>query len=951
MSDYCFDQELETKDKQNGDRIAYDKHSLYQIGDRQIKPTDRRRYVVSIKKRKRGRRGGVKQRLQRRGYRPPLPSIILSNVRSIRNKFDTLTALARFDHDYKSACVICITETWLSPLDTDTSVSLDNFTLFRNDRDYSLGKGRGGGVCLYINDRWCKNVNVVSKTSTPDIEFLSLSLRPHYLPREFNLVNIVVVYIPPSASSDGAKQIIEEHTSSLLLRYPDSPVVIVGDFNHCQHTIPGLKQFVKCKTRHNNTLDLCYSNIKDAYTSIRKQPICNSDHNTILLIPTYVSKLKREKPIVKQQSVWSPDAIDRIAACFESTLWSTLMPEDGTIDEWTDVVTNYITFCVELCVEKKEIKIYPNNKPWVTKRLKCTINEKKIAYMSGDRSRACVKDKEIRAIIREEKAAFKQRMEEQLKSGDSMNAWQMIRQMGGVDPKKARHSSVKASIDVNELNNFYCRFDTKCPPINNTGPTSTACNCKPTKLSIEVDETMVAELFKRCKERKAPGPDNIHGAILKHAHKQLAVPFTHIFQRSIDDQSVPVMWKTSVIIPVPKKRCPVALNDYRPVALTSIVMKCLEKIIKCELLQIVYDLKLLDKNQFAYQHSLSVEDALLTVTNTIGKHLDQNPKNMARILYVDFSSAFNAMNTAMLLTKLCNMGMPDYLTNWFRSFLTQRPQCVKMGDCMSNVTFLSNGCPQGCVVSPILYILYTNDCTASYENCQIVKYADDTAILGQITGKESEINYFRQIDEFINWCQYNSLEINASKTKEQIFTNRNITTNETKPVIIKDADVEIVDDFKYLGVTISHNMNFRQHIETMCKKINQRMYILRKLRSFEVSKKTMLQIYNSLIKSVITFGITVWYGGCGVKEKAKVGKLIKESSKIINCPLEGIDNLHQKQLLNKAFSIINNKNHALYEEFKMLPSGRRYAQARCRTNRYKNTFVPSAIKSVNADDT
>ena len=122
-------------------------------------------------------------------------------------------------------------------------------------------------------------------------------------------------------------------------------------------------------------------------------------------------------------------------------------------------------------------------------------------------------------------------------------------------------------------------------------------------------------------------------------------------------------------------------------------MKCFENIIKTALLNAVYGK--LDPLQFAYQNTLGVEDALLTVCNAVTKHLDQTPTNFARILYADFSSAFNAMDTNILLTKLCSMGIPQYLVNWHQNFLCYRPQQVKMGAYVSDEKTLSTGCPQG----------------------------------------------------------------------------------------------------------------------------------------------------------------------------------------------------------------------------------------------------------------
>ena len=109
----------------------------------------------------------------------------------------------------------------------------------------------------------------------------------------------------------------------------------------------------------------------------------------------------------------------------------------------------------------------------------------------------------------------------------------------------------------------------------------------------------------------------------------------------------------------------------------------------------------------------------------------------------------------------------------------------------------------------------------------------------------------------------------------------------------------------------------------------------------------MLQIYNSLVCSIITFSMIAWYGNCGVKEKSKIQSIIKVARKIVNNDLTTIEHLYLQAVERKAVKIINNPKHPLNDNFKILPSGRRYAQIKCRTNRFKSTFIPSAIKVIN----
>ncbi len=109
--------------------------------------------------------------------RTPLPSIIMSNVQSLRSKIDDLQAMVRFQHDYKDACILALTETWLKSSDPGNSVIIDGFGIpFRTDRCPRVtGKKQGGGVCLYINHEWCSSVTVRESVCTKDIELLCVA--------------------------------------------------------------------------------------------------------------------------------------------------------------------------------------------------------------------------------------------------------------------------------------------------------------------------------------------------------------------------------------------------------------------------------------------------------------------------------------------------------------------------------------------------------------------------------------------------------------------------------------------------------------------------------------------------------------------------------------------------------------------------------------------------------
>lgn len=144
-------------------------------------------------------------------------------------------------------------------------------------------------------------------------------------------------------------------------------------------------------------------------------------------------------------------------------------------------------------------------------------------------------------------------------------------------------------------------------------------------------------------------------------------------------------------------------------------------------------------------------------------HLDQ-PKRYARVMFIDFSSAFNTIRPHILMES--RLGLNGALIRWVKSFLTDRSQCLRINSVLCSPIITNTGAPQGSTISPVLFTLYTNECVGMSCNVFTDKYADDTAIIGLIT--EDEVEYRRCVDEFVNWSQSSVLQLNTRKTKEII---------------------------------------------------------------------------------------------------------------------------------------------------------------------------------------
>ncbi|XP_051868388.1 uncharacterized protein LOC127568547 [Pristis pectinata] len=239
--------------------------------------------------------------------------------------------------------------------------------------------------------------------------------------------------------------------------------------------------------------------------------------------------------------------------------------------------------------------------------------------------------------------------------------------------------------------------------------------------------------------------------------------------------------------------------------------------------------------QFAYQRNRSTADAISLALHSALEHLDSKD-TYVRLLFIDYSSAFNTIIPSKLVTKLRDLGLNTSLCNWILDFLTIRPQSVRIGSNTSDTIILNTGAPQK-AASSALYSLYTRDCVARFCSNSIYKFADDTTIVGRISNSD-ESEYRKEIESLVEWCHDN----NVNKTKELVIDFRK-GGGVHAPVYISGAEVERVESFKFLGVNVTNSLSWSNHVDAMAKKAHQRLYFLRRLKKFGLSPLTLTNFY------------------------------------------------------------------------------------------------------------
>ena len=245
----------------------------------------------------------------------------------------------------------------------------------------------------------------------------------------------------------------------------------------------------------------------------------------------------------------------------------------------------------------------------------------------------------------------------------------------------------------------------------------------------------------------------------------------------------------------------------------------------------------------------------------------------------------------------------------------------------------------------MLYSLFTHDCLSCHVGTKILKFADDTTVKGLITNSD-ESEYRDQVNKLISWCSDNNLELNVNKTKEIIVDFRRKKSSPPSPLVIDGRTVEIVQHFKFLGSTISSNLKWELNVVNIVKKAQQRLYFLRRLRSFGLTTQVMLNFYRAVIESVLTFSISVWFGSITQKETLRLNRVVKTASRIIGRDLPSLEILYQQRLLGRATLISQDTSHPAHDLFEPLPSSRRFRSIKTRTNRFSTNFFPLAVQAL-----
>jgi hypothetical protein len=283
------------------------------------------------------------------------------------------------------------------------------------------------------------------------------------------------------------------------------------------------------------------------------------------------------------------------------------------------------------------------------------------------------------------------------------------------------------------------------------------------------DENKIIDIIKELKNTKATGIDKIQTEHIKQTKENTAKVVCKLINAMIDKEIWPEMLKIQIIRPVYKKGNKIDTNNYRPIALLSIIDKIIEKFFADKIRNFLEKQQILSKVQFGYTKNKSTTDLLIKINEVIATALNEG--KYVGVVLIDLQKAFDTFDQKILLKKCANMGLRGKIYNLIKSYLNNRKTMVQIKENNSNLNNANYGVPQGSVLGPLLYLIYTNDITDNLTKTMTYLFADDTIMIS-INYKYEEMmrNLQNDFNLLNDWFIENELFISKEKTVQMDIT-------------------------------------------------------------------------------------------------------------------------------------------------------------------------------------
>lgn len=789
--------------------------------------------------------------------------------------------------------VLCFSEHWLK-VDDIEYVKIEGYKLvtayFR--RNYA----HGGTVIFAKTDLTIKPIDV-NQNLLDDKNF---ELSSAELTATHGCYLIMCVYRSPVGNFD----VFINNISSFLQAYRSvkKQIIVCGDFNvnfnsKCKNAallVDTLRSFglilrITDPTRVTKTSQTCIDNI---FTSGRFGIADTidaglSDHCVQVLnicIPSH-----RPKSTYVPKRMFSNKQINEFGVVLSQTSWESIFDLHDVNEMFDKFMEIFSSVFNEIFPLKKSrvTKTTKTKAEWFSPELKIMSLQVTELYIKSKAINSIVDDKakyrtllrKYKSLIRDSKQATNKKLIQ--RSGNkSKQAWNIVKNNVKYEQKNddiiLRNTnddelSNNPRVVANMFNDFFKDAVANALPQNNMSekPMPFSQKTVPQRsahsffLSPVNAKDVLDAVDQITKKRKAAGFDGIPGHILKHNAIFIIEPLIYIINSSFSLGVFPDKLKLALICPLHKKGCRTIVSNYRPIAILSIFSKIFEKCFCIKLTSFLEKYNIITESQHGFRSGKSTTSAMLSFINQIYNTLGSR-KSAIGVFY-DFTKAFDMVNHSLLINKLKQLGINGIANDWIKSYLTNRRQITKITNSdrihLSNEVYINIGVPQGSIIAPLLFILYTNDLPSCIEHGELTLFADDTThlLVNDPSNDTVEVHNNKLATEDIaKWVRTNELSINYSKTVVlQFHYNRKIQI-ETSPLIhFEGKSIVSHNNTKFLGIVIDNRLEWDDHIHSICKKVASGCFLIKRILQI-VGHDTAKVVYYSYIHSRLLYGIQLW---------------------------------------------------------------------------------------------
>ena len=462
----------------------------------------------------------------------------------------------------------------------------------------------------------------------------------------------------------------------------------------------------------------------------------------------------------------------------------------------------------------------------------------------------------VRSATRQDTARHSDAVSQQCHS-NPRQFWQWINSLKGYRcPIPPLHDSgivfTKDSDKATLFNRYFCSVFTKedCSNLHTLTPETSHPTIADT-FNISPDD-VYRELC-RLNVKKACGPDSITPFLFKAAAEHISVPLSHLFNQSLSTGTLPFDWVSGNVVPIHKQNDKHVPGNYRPISLTSIVIKVFERILHRYLVSALESHHLLSSSQFGFRAKRSTTSLLVDAVDDWSLCLEQ--RGTVHCLLLDFAKAFDSVPHERLLLKLSSLGIHGNLLKWLRFFLTQRKQRVVINGAYSDWVDVTSGVPQGTVLGPLLFLLYVNDLDSVVKYSTIKLFADDVLLYAPVRSIKDCSALQDDLAAIFYWTTRWQLRLNPNKCEALAITNQRIPLTYTYH--IDQHPISWRDSVKYLGLHVHSKLSWSKHCKSIVSKATRSLNCLRS-SMFRCSHEAKYVAYRALVCPILEYAAVVW---------------------------------------------------------------------------------------------